>query len=697
MAKRKNKNLKNCFFKPENRLRKAQKLKARKHCSIRKPKTIGSTTKMGGIIINSRIIISAVALLLLFGSAFAFSIKLQENATAPETTTVATNTSDTPTVAINTEEAKETVKCVFKNSNIEQKCYSNQWSCGGIGSCTVDVSGQKGETTTWKSTCGGYANTTIDAQDEYAEFTCAACLTEDELNRQISECKAKGLNYQYYYDSQQCKQVSCIGPSCPSEDNLERIISECKAKGLDYTFYFDDQKCKQVSCTGTTCPSEDNLYEQIKKCKEEYRDYSYYFDEKQCKQVKCGENLCPQGWELEQKIQKCKEANGQYQIVTRAFGNTECKDVECKQNPLDGCQTQEELDKQISECKAKGMTYGYTRDDKMCLVVKCSGIQPKPCNEAFELQIKKCKEQNLGYTTGLGADGCKYAKCVYPEPTTVECKKTIQLTQPNCAPNAMCIQSMKQCIVINCTDGYEYNSCTAEQLCPRVQCSSMTDEKGCITTKCSDGTGTTGCPAKPSVECKVVKLENGCEEKRCTDGYVAQSCPTTPVATTTASSSGGGGVGCKKYTDEKGCAVNVCGNGTETRDCPKTNDNIECKTYTDDKNCAVKECSNGYTANSCTQIDCKTTVDTATNCTIKNCSDGTISKDCPQAPSVECKKYADEKGCTIKTCTDGYTDKVCPANADPTAGLEARIKSLEEVQKKQQGIIEMILSFFGIK
>ncbi len=157
-----------------------------------------------------------------------------------------------------------------------------------------------------------------------------------------------------------------------------------------------------------------------------------------------------------------------------------------------------------------------------------------------------------------------------------------------------------------------------------------------------------------------MRLENGCEEKRCTDGYTAQNC-SSKSGTTTISE------GCKVYKDKEGCEI--------------------------------KECTNGYTANSCTSTtsECKEYKDEKTGCTITKCTDGRVSESCPNIPSVECKKYTDEQGCTIKSCTDGTTSTDCKQPKDTMSELEARINSLEAVQKKQQGIIEQLLALIGIK
>ncbi len=69
---------------------------------------------------------------------------------------------------------KEEVKCVFINSNSEQKCYTDdgKFACSEITSCAVEVSGENGKSLRWKSSCGGEAYTTIDSNNEYAEFKC---------------------------------------------------------------------------------------------------------------------------------------------------------------------------------------------------------------------------------------------------------------------------------------------------------------------------------------------------------------------------------------------------------------------------------------------------------------------------------------------------------------------------------------------
>jgi len=69
---------------------------------------------------------------------------------------------------------EEYVKCMFDDgyNNVSQSCYSSdgRWSCEWVGSCTIKVSGNIGETIARKSSLGWYAYTTIDWQNDYANF-----------------------------------------------------------------------------------------------------------------------------------------------------------------------------------------------------------------------------------------------------------------------------------------------------------------------------------------------------------------------------------------------------------------------------------------------------------------------------------------------------------------------------------------------
>ena len=89
---------------------------------------------------------------------------------APSLTPVST----TPIIEPAIGQINEQVKCNFLNSNTYQKCYSSDWkfSCSGIGSCSISISGAQGAVLTWKSGCSGEISTIIDGQNNELSFEC---------------------------------------------------------------------------------------------------------------------------------------------------------------------------------------------------------------------------------------------------------------------------------------------------------------------------------------------------------------------------------------------------------------------------------------------------------------------------------------------------------------------------------------------
>ena len=71
------------------------------------------------------------------------------------------------------EEVKESVTCIFTNTDLAQACYPNIGTpCKGTNSCTTTISGARGTQITWKSSCGSYASTTLDGNNEEIKFEC---------------------------------------------------------------------------------------------------------------------------------------------------------------------------------------------------------------------------------------------------------------------------------------------------------------------------------------------------------------------------------------------------------------------------------------------------------------------------------------------------------------------------------------------
>jgi hypothetical protein len=132
---------------------------------------------------------------------------------------------ETATIIIGKNEmVKESVKCIFKNSDNEEKCYTaeqnSRSSCSGIATCANEVSGYSGEKITWKSSCGGYSSTKIDGVNEEIIFDCSKGESD------IGKIKDKGFRYMYYqcYNGKEEKQGS--ESSCKSSETWQGYAKE---------------------------------------------------------------------------------------------------------------------------------------------------------------------------------------------------------------------------------------------------------------------------------------------------------------------------------------------------------------------------------------------------------------------------------------------------------------------------------------
>ncbi|GEM_PF-2870364 len=138
--------------------------------------------------------------------------------------------------------AKEQVKCIFKNSNSMQECYSKKGSCKGTQSCVIDVAGKKGEQITWKSSCGEYAYTTIDGQNEYAYFDCNTenCVDSDG-----------GENY-YVLGTVQSHSGGEVPPAVATDFCNGKSLTEyyCTVKGFNSVSHSCYEGCKNGACQG---------------------------------------------------------------------------------------------------------------------------------------------------------------------------------------------------------------------------------------------------------------------------------------------------------------------------------------------------------------------------------------------------------------------------------------------------------------
>lgn len=103
----------------------------------------------------------------------------------------------------------ENVTCVFKDATKEEKCFSGDYSCTGVGQCIISVTGQMGSKFVWKSTCGGEDSTVIDSGNfnggnDYALFYCGAMEQQVPAYRQAYALCYDGYDL-YKGSSEDCK------------------------------------------------------------------------------------------------------------------------------------------------------------------------------------------------------------------------------------------------------------------------------------------------------------------------------------------------------------------------------------------------------------------------------------------------------------------------------------------------------------
>lgn len=155
----------------------------------------------------------------------------------------ATPTLESPAPVAPQELVKERVECIFDGTDSAQTCYSGEYKCEGVKTCTVEVQGVKDKKVEWKSTCGGYASTVMDGTDEPAKFNCVPATTAQTLpsvTTPVEEVKEiVHCDFAYSKSEQKCYtadgRFSCTG------------ITSCEATQIG--------KKGQVYTWQGTCPS----------------------------------------------------------------------------------------------------------------------------------------------------------------------------------------------------------------------------------------------------------------------------------------------------------------------------------------------------------------------------------------------------------------------------------------------------------
>lgn len=128
------------------------------------------------------------------------------------------------------EKVSEQVECVFTNTNTAQKCYTSPgaYSCEGVGSCTIQVNGEKGITSfTWRSSCSGESYATIDGTNKRFEFKCYTSEPVLEEVKEEVKCVFRGTA-----SSQKCYADN--GLFCGGPDACTVFISGARGKQVTW-------------------------------------------------------------------------------------------------------------------------------------------------------------------------------------------------------------------------------------------------------------------------------------------------------------------------------------------------------------------------------------------------------------------------------------------------------------------------------
>jgi len=472
-----------------------------------------------------------------------------------------------------------------------------------------------------------------------------------------------------------------------------------------------------ISVFAVECPSERELNAEATKCKELGKSYEYYTKEK-CKYVQCVELkiapiptaplatiTCPSPEELEKEVSSCKAQGLSYEY----YAKENCRYVNCVKPQATVCSSEDALAALKQKCYNAGLEPLYNYKDG-CPTIECKQSKVCPEREELDKQVIACKERGLDYSYEKDSSGCAVVKCGNPVSclTIAEIEKDI----------ARCRESGLEHEIFADAVGCRKVSCK-QPVSEIVQCKKYKNEQGCILISCTDGFYYDSCVQESvckeqRVECTKTKDENGCIVKVCSDGFEAIGCPTEKIECRVYKDEQGCEVKectdgykakycpvvqCKVYTDD-GCKIKECSDGYKAKECPreKRDLDIECKVFTDEKGCVKKTCTNGFVSDSCLQqkVACKVTKDKQ-GCEVKVCENGYEAKNCPTKTEAKTECRVIKEGeCEIKTCTDGYTAKECPKEEKALEKPAPRAKPAEEPEKRET-IIDVLLKIFGFK
>jgi len=205
---------------------------------------------------------------------------------------------------VNEGNAKEQIRCIFKNSDVllnphtarPEKCLTEdgQYGCVWDGNVEVkengerkaycvimNVEGQKGAKLTWKSSCGGYGYNVIDGNNEDVEFSCIPatnvtteqiggkgfmnaywqCYDGKEFKSNAGNCKSSEVwqKEAQEFCKNDCKKIDMAHPhkKCPLGLSRDAPVGKAVVNGTEYVFELlgasdTEAKIKIINAEGIT-------------------------------------------------------------------------------------------------------------------------------------------------------------------------------------------------------------------------------------------------------------------------------------------------------------------------------------------------------------------------------------------------------------------------------------------------------------
>ena len=352
------------------------------------------------------------------------------------------------------EKQREEVKCIFKGTETQQKCYRAEYNwmyCSSYqGTCIVtNLEGYDGEKITWKSSCGGYAYTVLDGNNEQIEFDCSGatgnfCQSAQCDDGSWSKCYVDGSGY-------------CVCSTCP-----QIIVKPVCGNGV----------CE--SGEGEICMVSISACEAGKECKASSR---------QCK------TTCPGDCKETEAIYT--KLNEKFKLqVNQAVKITDYKDMKIIFRDLITSKCEAGVTN-VQEVKAKLTAYAVSETPTESIetstepieIIKCANVGPmaqleviseEQGNKILTLKLKEAKniydvgvsflDYDFSSRTGVFVVNSQTSTCPVncicdSESYVIECKnKTNCKEKEMLCPDGICREKCEEVAIANCDYGCQYNN-----------------------------------------------------------------------------------------------------------------------------------------------------------------------------------------------------------------------------------------------